>query len=426
VFQLTVEISPHAAVTEPFWYREHLEDARYRTRPTSNVFAPFGNPEVTARAVYQAHGIEIPIEQTVRAQAGDPLLGSDFVELQVVPRLSVTLTPDSGIAPLSTESQTRLFQVSVLNNDRSGVQGTYRLVPPPGWRVEPPEVRFVLARKGETDTTRFRVHVPPNTPAGSFPLEAVAAVEGKEYRQGYEVVSYPENWTRNLYSRSRSDLEIFDVRIAPDLTVGYVPGSGDDVAASLEQLGVKVQTLNGAELAFGDLSRFSAIVTGVRAYNVNDDLRANNSRLLQYVERGGTLIVQYNRLLNRGAESPFPYGPYPMSDSDADRITVEESPVEILVPDSPVFTAPNKITEADFQGWVQERGAYFMRSWDPRYTPLLSGHDPGEKALLGGMLITKLGKGYYIYTAYAWFRQLPAGVPGAYRIFANMLSLGNH
>jgi LmbE family N-acetylglucosaminyl deacetylase len=422
-FQLSVDISPDAGVTEPFWYREKTEDARYKTRMASNVFAPFGEPEIRARAVYEVRGSNIPIEVTARAQAGDPLRGSDFVELQIVPPVSVVLAPDSGIAPQSSGAQTRQFQVSVLSNDKKGIRGACKLVAPAGWRIEPSEVQIALAGKGETATTRFEVHIPANMATGTYPIEAVASVAGREYRRGYDVVSYPENWTRNLYSASHSDLEIFDVKVAPHLTVGYVPGSGDDVPSSLEQLGVKVQLLTGTELAFGDLSRFSAIVTGVRAYNVNGDLRANNQRLLQYVERGGTLIVQYNRLFSRGAEASFPFGPYPMSDSDADRITVEDSPLRILAPDNPVFNAPNKITDADFQGWVQERGAYFMHSWDPRYTPLLSGHDPGEGPLRGGMLMATYGKGFYIYTAYAWFRQLPAGVPGAYRIFANMLSL---
>src|SRR5262249_37489233 len=154
--------------------------------------------------------------------------------------------------------------------------------------------------------------------------------------------------------------------------------------ASLQNLGVKVQMLSGADLAFGDLGRLSAIITGIRAYNVNEDLKANNRRLLRYVEQGGLLIVQYNtpgRASGRGRSSPFPYGPYPMSSSTADRITVEESPLRILQPGHAVFTRPNRITVADFEGWVQERGLYFMSEWDPRYTALLSGNDPGEKPL---------------------------------------------
>ncbi len=422
--RIAVEIAADAKVTEPFWYRESREDARYHTRPTGSVFAPFADPEITAHAVYRFHGEQVEISAPTRAQAGDAIRGSDFEEIQIVPPLSVAIVPDFGIAPLSSAAQTRQFRVSVLNNDKAGTHGICRLAAPAGWRVEPTEAKLELPRKAETATALFTVHIPAGTGAGTYPIEAIAASGGREYRGGYQVISYPGNWTRNLYSPSSSHLEIFDVKVAPDLTVGYVTGSGDDVPASLEQLGVKVQVVTAADLAFGDLSRFSAIVTGVRAYNVNEDLRANNRRLLRYVEQGGTLVVQYNRLLSRGAESLFPYGPYPMSDSDADRITVEDSPVRILDPQNPVFNTPNKITEVDFRDWVQERGAYFMHSWDPHYTPLLSGSDPGERPMDGGMLMVKYGKGYYIYTAYSWFRQLPAGVPGAFRIFANMLSLG--
>jgi hypothetical protein len=169
-------------------------------------------------------------------------------------------------------------------------------------------------------------------------------------------------------------------------------------------------------------------VTGIRAYNVDEHLRAHNRRLLDYVANGGTLIVQYVRPMERqgprSSGAPFLYGPYPMSVSDSDRITVEDSPVAILDPENPIFSRPNRITEADFEGWVQERGLYFMNSWDPRYKALVSGHDPNEEPKTGGMLYARYGKGHYVYTAYSWFRQLPAGVPGAFRIFANLLSLG--
>jgi len=342
-----------------------------------------------------------------------------------VPSLSVTLRPETAVIPIAPSVQSREFQVSLVSNEKSAANGTVRLVVPAGWQVEPAEMQFTTKQKGESATARFMVRIPAGAKAGTSAVEAVAVMRGREFRRGYRVVSYPENWTRFLYSNARSEIRTFDLKIAPGLTVGYVPGAGDEVPAALEQLGVKVQVLSGADLAFGDLNRFGAIVTGIRAYNVNEELKANNQRLLDYVARGGTLIVQYNRYLSRGTGgSDFPYGPYPLALSEEERITVEESPLEILEPQSPVFNVPNKITQADFEGWVQERGLCFMRQWDPKYVALLSGNDPAEAPLKGGMLLARYGKGYYIYTAYAWFRQLPAGVSGAYRIFANMLSLG--
>ncbi len=319
------------------------------------------------------------------------------------------------------------FRITVLNNKKGEAHGTLKLQSG-SWQVQPAEAEFKLSRKGEIFTTSFVVQIPAAAKSGDYPVEAVATVNGQEFRRGYHAISYPENWTRNFYFPAESTIERFEVKTAPNLTVGYIPGAGDDVPGALEQLGVKVQMLSAADLAFGDLGRFPVIVTGIRAYNVNEDLRANNGRLLDYVHRGGTLIVQYVRPIERPARgsagSPFLFGPYPMSVSESDRITVEDSPVKILDPGNPVFSRPNKITETDFSGWVQERGLCFMDTWDSNYQALLSGNDPGDKPQNGGMLYTQYGKGHYIYTAYAWFRQLPAGVPGAFRIFANMLSLG--
>jgi hypothetical protein len=420
--RFTVHIPATAKVTEPFWYRQGKEDARYVALPTRNVFAPFDPPVIRAQATYRYQNTEIPIFEPVLSQVNDPLRGVDFRDLQIVPELSVSLSPEFAIAPSSDRDSKREFHVSVRSGLKSAARGFVELRLPDGWRSEPARAEFELSRKDEIYNTRFVVRIPAGTRAGSFNAEAVANAGGREFRRGYRIVSYPENWTRHLYSPSRAEVRIFDVKVAPNLTVGYVPGAGDEVAQSLEQLGINVQILTGADLASSDLAKFSAIVTGIRAYNVNEDLRANNQRLLQYVERGGTLIVQYNTGSRAGGA--FPYGPYPMSHALSERITVEDSPVRILAPDSPVFNAPNKITEADFNGWVQERGLYFMTQWDSKYTPLLSGNDPDESPKDGGFLLARHGKGYYVFTGYAWFRQLPAGVPGAYRIFANLLSLG--
>ncbi len=428
VFRFSVDIPLDAKVTQPFWYLEHRDDTRYKIRPTKDFFAAFGSPEIVAEAIYQFQDAEISIQKTVRAQAGDPLRGSDFIEFQVVPTISLTVKPDLSIAPIGSTFQSREFQVSITNNAENEARGTLKLVCGTGWEVNPPELHFDILRRGETFTANFTLQIPPGASPGDYPVEAFANKEGQEFSSGYQIVSYPENWTRNLYSPARSEIRIFDMKVAPGLTAGYIPGAGDEIPVALAQLGIKVQTLSASDLAFADLSGYQTIITGIRAYNVNADLRANNQRLLEYVRQGGTLIVQYCRPMSGpsfgSTGSPFPYGPYPMSNSNADRITVEDSPIKILQPENPIFNTPNKISQADFQGWVQERGLYFMNRWDSRYTALLSGNDPGEPPQNGGMLITPYGNGYYIYTAYAWFRQLPAGVPGAFRIFANLLSIG--
>jgi LmbE family N-acetylglucosaminyl deacetylase len=424
--RFSITIPANAAVTEPFWYREDTDDNRYKTRSTANVFAPFAPPVVSARGTYRYAGAEIQVTAPALAEAGGPLRGADFVDFQIVPSISVTLTPDAAIVPLSQAAQNREFQVSILNNIPTGSTGSVRLEVPAEWGVEPAQIPFTTSRKGESVTLRFAVRIPPGTRAGKNPVAAVATVGTHQFRRGYRVISYPENWTRHLYSPARSSVEILDIKVDPQLTVGYIMGAGDEVPPALEQLGAKVEMVTENDLAYGDLSGFSAIVVGIRAYNVNEALKAHNQRLLRYVEQGGTLVVQYNTPVSggpgSGRSSSFPYGPYPMSNSAGDRITVEESPITILHRDHALLNEPNRITPADFEGWVQERGLYFMSEWDPRYTALLSGHDPGEEPKNGGLLVARYGKGLYIYTAYAWFRQLPAGVPGAFRIFANLIS----
>ena len=201
-------------------------------------------------------------------------------------------------------------------------------------------------------------------------------------------------------------------------------GAGDEVPEVLRQIGCEVRLLEAEDLARGDLSRFDAIVIGVRAYNVRADLRANQARLLDWVQRGGTLLVQYNVPDFGGAQALGRLGPYPFTLS-RDRVTREDAPVTFPNPDSPLLKTPNPITAADFEGWVQERGLYFASQWDPRYLSLLESHDPGEPPRPGGTLYTRYGDGAYVFTAYAWFRQLPAGVPGALRLFANLLSAGH-
>ena len=418
-----VGIPPDWPVTQPYWYLESPKAARYKARPTPNPFAPFGPPVLCARVSYRYGQAEGVLEEAVTSPVADPLRGLSFPDFQIVPAVSLSVDPGLSVVPLSSRAQSREFRVSVLNNDPRGVRGTVQFTVPGGWHAAPPESSFELSKAGEAYSTRVSVQAPPDNPKADYELQASAYCGGMRYEQGYRVVIAAGDWSRNLYSPSRARLEVFDLKITPGLTVGYVTGAGDDVPDALRQLGASVQMLNDDDLAFGGLGRYSAIVTGIRAFNVNTALRSHWQRLLDYVSRGGTLIVQYNTPLSRGPQSPFPYAPYPLSNSASERITDEDAPITILEPQNPVLTTPNKIGPSDFDGWIQERGLYFMTQWDPRYIALFSGHDAGERPARGGMLIARYGKGYYLYTAYAWFRELPAGVPGAFRIFANMLSL---
>jgi len=217
-------------------------------------------------------------------------------------------------------------------------------------------------------------------------------------------------------------VQAVDVKLPGALKVGYIMGAGDEIPSVLGGVGLNISLITPQELAAGDLSRYGTIVVGIRAYDVRTDVREHNRRLLDYVNQGGTLIVQYNQSV--GIFNDGHYSPYPATLSNA-RVSVEEMPVEILAPQEPVFSFPNKITAKDFDGWIQERGLYFMSQWDGQFKPLLSSNDPGEQPQKGGLLMAHYGKGTYIYSGYAFFRQLPAGVPGAIRLFVNLLSVGH-
>ena len=241
-----------------------------------------------------------------------------------------------------------------------------------------------------------------------------------------EVISYPHIPIQTVFPPAEEKLVRADIKVLAK-KVGYIVGAGDDVPRALEQLGCEITFLSAADLEQRNLAEFDAIVAGVRAYNVRTDLIANEHRLLDYVKNGGTYIVQYNTV-DRGPLPPM--GPYPFTvtmdfQSRHDRVSVEDAPVKFPHPANPLLHVPNEITERDFEGWVQERGLYFASKWDPHYETVLECHDPGEPPEEGGMLYARYGKGVYIFSAYSWFRQLPAGVPGAYRIFANMLSAGH-
>jgi len=249
-------------------------------------------------------------------------------------------------------------------------------------------------------------------------VQAEAEVTGKVFTLDVEIVAYPHIQSHRLYSPAAATIQVLDLRVA-DVRVGYIMGSGDEVPEALRRMGVDVAMIDESMLATGDLSRFNTIVVGVRASEARPDFVANNGRLRDYMERGGTLVVQYQQ--TDYVERNLP--PYPVQSPGNSRVTDETASVRMLLRDHPVFTFPNRITAADFEGWVQERNLYSFGTFDSRYVPLLESADAGEPPQQGGEVYAAVGKGRYVYTSYAWFRQLRAGVPGAYRQFANLVSL---
>ncbi|MFC1601509.1 hypothetical protein ACFL34_04090 [Candidatus Sumerlaeota bacterium] len=342
------------------------------------------------------------------------------MDVAVVPALSVKLEPELLLLPQGSSPQQREGKIIITNHTPGPARGTAELALPEGWSMKPDQIAFECQREAESAVVKFTLSIPGDLQPQQARIRATARLDEREFSLAQQTVAYPHIWTRRLYRPAECRIRVLDVEVAQGLSVGYILGTQDLIPAALRDLGVEVDILEQADLAAGDLSQYDCIVAGVRAYAARADLREHNQRLLRYVEDGGVYIVQYNKSYDW---DPTDYAPYPAKYLRSDRITVEESPIKILEPEHPLFKSPNRISSRDFEGWVQERGLYFWSEWDPRYRSLLSGHDPGEEPKLGGMLVAEYGKGLYVYTAYAWFRQIPAGVPGAYRLFANLISL---
>jgi len=372
-----------------------------------------------AHANYKIAQGEGVAHAVVMAKFIDPVSGQGQHELAVAPALSIEFDDPSQLVRIDSGKP---FSVGVRVRSQltTSADATLRFSPPPGWTVSPSSRPVHLEHEGDVAELQFAVQ-PKLDREAHYDLNAIADYKGKELNEGFNVVTRNDLDRFYYYRPATLDVSAVRVNLPPGLRVGYVMGAGDEIPAALKQLGIDVQVIYPANLANTDLSRFHTIVMGIRAYDVSTDVRVNNSRLLDFVQQGGTLILQYNS--GTGAFNAGHYTPYPATASNA-RVSVEEAPVETLDSQSPILNYPNKITAHDFDGWVQERGLYFMSNWDDHFHPLLASNDPGEQPQKGGLLVAQYGKGTYIYSGYAFFRQLPAGVPGAIRLFVNLLTAG--
>lgn len=411
-----VTVAGTAGFTRPYFSRPNIEQPYYDILDERYLNLPRTPYPLSAWAEMTYDGVPIEIGENVQTVKRVTGFGQVLQPLVLGPALSVSISPRAGIVPIDSKS----FPVTAVvhSNVKGPAKGTLRLELPAGWRALPASAEFSTTHEDEDLSVAFRV-IPSSLSERSYEITAVADSAGKTYREGYQVTGYAGLRPYYLYTASAYRTTGVNVKVAPGLKAGYIMGSGDEVPASLEHLGIKVSFLAAADLASGDLSKYDVIVLGVRTYAVREDLRTYNNRLLDYVKNGGVVIVEYNT-----PEYDHNYGPYPyVMGNNPEEVTDEDSKVEILNSAHPVFNWPNKITENDFRGWVEERGSKWMKSWDSQYEALLETHDPGQAPQKGGFLYAKYGKGIYIYNAYAFYRELPEGVPGAYRIFANMLSL---
>jgi LmbE family N-acetylglucosaminyl deacetylase len=428
VTRFKVYVPPTAQLTRPYWHRDDpeteavniIDDPRYQT-------LPFPPPAVTAAATLpKGSGV---ISAVCMVQYKDALGTVAMRPLAVAPAFSVLLDPGQQV--ITTEDGPEpTVKVNVSSNldseklaeppaakDAEQNEGMLRVNAPEDWRVDPAEKSLEFHQRGERQSADFKVH--PGTRAEGRKEILASFKSGKQtYGQGYSVVTREDLGTFYYYQPATQHVSVVDVKIPKDLRVGYIMGAGDEIPTVLQQIGMDLTLIPADKLGSEDLSRYQTIVLGIRAYDTRKEVAANNKRLLDFVQAGGRLVVQYN-----AAAADFNNGkftPYPATLSRA-RVSVEEAPVTILDPANPIFHSPNEITQKDFEGWVQERGLYFMSQWDSNFTPLLESHDPGEGEQKGGLLIARYGKGTYIYTGYAFFRQLPAGAPGAVRLFVNLI-----
>ena len=412
--------------TRPYWHRDnpeteavnHVDDEKYAT-------LPFPPPALRARVEYVVKGSgEAGTRNGINTVVVTPFVDDGGKQrarpLAIVPAFSVMLEPGTQVISTHNGSSSTVV-VGITSNLTRDKHGVLRLELPQGWRSEPAQLPVDFKKRGEKEDFQFKIFT-SGLQEGRATVRAVLESEGEKYSEGYTLVTREDLGSFYYYQPARQRVSIVDVQAPHDLKVGYVMGAGDDISAVLQQVGMDVTMIPAEKIASEDLSKFGTIVLGIRAYDTQKDVVANNKKLLDFVSAGGTLVVQYDTGVgdfNKGKFTPY------SAELSRARVSVEEATVDILAPNDSVFHYPNTITAKDFDGWVQERGLYFMDKWDDHFTPLLSCHDPGEEPQKGGLLRAQYGKGTYIYAAYAFFRQLPAGVPGAVRLYVNLLSAGH-
>ncbi len=404
-----------ADYTRPYWHRHDpqrdalntIDEPQYQTLPLPP--APFH-----VRMEYQYQGLAGAIDVPVMVRFKWPDGSAGEQRLAIGPEFSIAVSPSSNVIPTNLRGGTSV--TSTARDQGSASEARMSLQVPNGWRAEPVRHSVEIPKDAFKDAA-FQVF-PSELKESQTHVRADLTSGRKSYSEGYSVVTREDLGTFYYYQPAVQLISIVDVMVPKDLKVGYIMGAGDEIPTVLQQVGMDVTLIPPEKLASEDLSRYQTIVLGIRAYDTQKDVITNNKRLLDFVQAGGRLVVQYNAAA--GDFNAAKLTPYPTT-LGRGRVSVEEAAVAILDPANPIFHSPNEITQKDFSAWVQERGLYFMSQWDGNFTPLLESHDPGESEQKGGLLIAHYGKGTYIYTGYAFFRQLPAGVPGAVRLFVNLI-----
>jgi LmbE family N-acetylglucosaminyl deacetylase len=413
-------------------FRYEADRARFVLDPDVAASLPFRPTPFTASYLLNVAGIDVTATMPVQFRSeGNVFSGEKRSELHVVPRFAVSATPEVLVVPqgnaAAAKSAPREVRVAVTHHGLGAAKATVQLELPQGWKSTPATAPVAFTREDEAMTVRFTLQAPSGSAlkAGDVVVKARVTDGAATYAQGYQVIEYPHTTRRHVLRAPDVTVKVLDVAVTPNLSIGYVMGVGDDIPPALQQLGARVAFLDEDDLAWGDLTRFDVVMTGVRAYERRADLRAHNQRLLDYARAGGTVIVNYNKFEFNEAQ----YGPYP-GRVGRERVTDENSTVRLLQPQHPVFNTPNRIADADWRGWRQERGLYFFDTVgrDPQIVDLIELEDPfpnNKGAKRGALVEAKVGQGRWIYVGLGLWRQLPAGTSGAYRLMANLVSLGH-
>ncbi|GAB3893276.1 hypothetical protein GCM10028825_33680 [Spirosoma agri] len=416
-----VTIPKTQKISQPYWLEKPIVKGVFQVDNQQLIGLPENPPALTASYTFEISGQRFTFSRPVVYKSTDPVDGEIYRPFIIQPDVTANMTERVYAFSDATPKTAEL----VLRAGRANVSGTVKINAPSGWTVEPASLPFSLAGKGSEQRVTFKII--PTAQAQNGKLQAVmnTGTPDGTFTTGLRIIAYKHIPTQTLFPPAEAKLVKLDVKVTAK-NVGYIVGAGDEVPAALQQMGCRVTILGPAELS-QNLSGYDAIVVGIRAYNINDYLANYQATLMEYVKNGGTMVVQYvtpggSGFIQNGLKVSQ-MGPYPFKVVN-ERVTEEDAPMTFINPQHPLLNYPNKITEADFSGWIQERGIYFAQDWDKAYEPIFSSHDQNEAPKQGSLIYAKYGKGSFMYTGLVFFRELPAGVPGAYRLFANLISAG--
>ncbi|HVF81611.1 MAG TPA: PIG-L family deacetylase [Flavisolibacter sp.] len=414
----TVTIPGHVPFSQPNFTRKSLSENQYQVMDKQYECLPWSAPVLKASASYVINNEVVEIEMPVQVKQPNQPYGYNKYTLKVAPAIAVNMRSKLGIISKNSKQKSFTTQVELINNYDGAIKGNISLKVPDGWKVNPLKTPFAFTKAGEKNYFSIKVSL-PDIEERTYAIQAIATANGKEYTEGYQVISHRDNDQAILYYPAVATVKGIDVNVVPNITIGYAMGVGDEVPQGLEQLGAKVQLLTTSDLSSGRLEQYDVVMIGTRAYAVRQDLHTYNQRLLDYAKNGGHLLVLFQtpefvpgRMAAYAADLP----------QNSEEVSEESSPIKILNAKHPVLNYPNKITAKDFDNWVEQRGSKFFSKWDTAYVPIIATGDVGQALQSGGWLMAGYGKGYYTYCAYSFHRQLPHGVEGAYRIMANLIS----